>query len=63
MKVFEYNGNFCIDSREAAELLEIRHGNLIMLIQKLVKNNAELQKEFQTEIDLFENLDRKKKYW
>lgn len=50
MKVFERNGIMYADSREAAELLEIRHGNLIMLIQKLVKNNADLQTEFQTEM-------------
>lgn len=50
MKVFERNGIMYADSREAAELLEIRHGNLIMLIQKLVKNNVDLQTEFQTEM-------------
>ena len=50
MKVFEHNGKNCINSKEAAELLEVRHGNLIMLIQKLVKNNVDLQTEFQTEM-------------
>ena len=52
MKVFEYNRKFCIDSREAAKLLEVRHGNLTMLIRKLIGNNEELKTEF---MDVTEN--------
>lgn len=50
MKVFEHNGKNCINSKEAAELLEVRHGNLLMLIQKLVKEKSDLQSEFHTEM-------------
>lgn len=48
MRVFEYNGVMCADSREAAEILQVRHGNLMRTVNVLIEKETDLQSEFHS---------------